>query len=531
MTDRRPPSDDELFDARLRAAASRLAEEPLPEGILDVAQPHVPFWRRPGPMLLAASAGALAVVVWIAATQVGPQRIAESSPTADPTASASVVPQPTAVPTVAPSPSAIADPAEPPFHLVTAGSACADGAAGFSFMVPDGWFANRAAYGEPACRFVDDVPFSAPFFDTAITVAVRDSEVPSPGQPTEVGRDIPTSSADRFATRYRVVRSDETMITYVVPLLASGEGPPTYLHLEAEASDEDAMDALAAIVARVEVREPLMTPADAVAQADELFAESELDGCVNTELGIITAFPEAWWTNTPFEDVPGCVYLAPASFEIPQDQTQVPDGVAITIQRFDGDVGSFEAITGYETLVVDRWPAVRVEHADTSYRYVVQLGPTSEEGPNLVLATGSDPLHRAVLDRVAATLRISPPPPEVVARDPLPACGVEIQRELASNVGRNPEARECFADAYAAGEPAEFIQLGLTLEGTNFLSIWRVLGPQSVELYADSTHDHLGDMAWQLYRCTSLDVLADAEGTPSFGIGACDSPVQLEAGQ
>ena len=65
------------------------------------------------------------------------------------------------------------------------------------------------------------------------------------------------------------------------------------------------------------------------------------------------------------------------------------------------------------------WPPkrVRVEIAGTqddpangtTYLYVVQLGPTAEEGPNLVARTdtsmgGDYELNKAVLDRMMATI-------------------------------------------------------------------------------------------------------------------------------
>ncbi|MGQ0607442.1 MAG: hypothetical protein ACT4OQ_03145, partial [Chloroflexota bacterium] len=80
------------------------------------------------------------------------------------------------------------------------------------------------------------------------------------------------------------------------------------------------------------------------------------------------------------------------------------------------------------------------------------------------------------------------------------------------------------------GEQAEFISLGVTVEGARILDIWRVIGPGEVELYADATHDYGGALSWQLYRCTSLDgERREDEGVIFFGLGARDTPIQLDS--
>lgn len=95
---------------------------------------------------------------------------------------------------------------------------------------------------------------------------------------------------------------------------------------------------------------------------------------------------------------------------------------------------------------------------------------------------------------------------------------------------RDTAARDCFLAAYEAGEPAEFVSLGVTIEGARILDIWRVIGPGEVELYADATHDHGGSLTWQPYRCTSLDVeRSEDDGVIYFGLGACDTPIHLES--
>lgn len=541
---RRRPGDDELLDARLRAAAEPLADEPMPEGILEMVNGSRPGFRRLA-LALVIVAGLLAIAVGIGLSRIGPPDVAHGSPIPSP--SSSPTRSMRAEPSVAPSPPTSQAPAlteQPPMaNLVTAGSACGDGRAGFAFMVPPGWFANRAVFDTPACRYVADAPFDVPAgtqeLGSPILIRVLSNAIPD-GDAMKAETDIPTEASDRFATRYEVNRAGAGYDTFVVPLIATADGVPLYVHLEAIASDASAVAALEAIIQRLVVREPLTLPPDTEAAADALYAD--VDGCINVELGFATSFPESWRTNTPVEGVPGCSYLAPTSFEVPDDPSIVPDGVAITIRLFDGDFGTmFGEITGYESFVVDGRPAVRSEVTgpvigdgsvpiSETYQVSIVLGEIPEFGPNLVLSTGGDPLHRAILDRVVETLRISPPPPEVVARPPLPSCGHEVTIRLLEGDVHDAEARACLWNAYQAGEPAEFISITVSVEGGRILEIWRVVGPGDIELYVDSTHDFAGGPGWQLYRCVSLEGIPSAEegGMVFAGIGECDHPIQLE---
>ncbi|MGH2446411.1 MAG: hypothetical protein ACRDGD_10285 [Candidatus Limnocylindria bacterium] len=533
MNDHRPPSDDELLDARLRAAAAPLADEPLPEGALDATDASAPRWRHMAPFVLAAAAGLLAITVGIGLSQVGPPTVSDASPspsitslpTPSPSAMPSEMPTPSPSPTQTPEPT----PQPPTAYLVTGGSTCGDGAAGYSFMVPDGWYASRRIGDTSACSYLSDAPFDMTSdgagLEVPVSLLVRRDPAPV-GNTTEVDVDIGTETPDRFATRYAVKRDSGTYAVFVVPLIATIDGSAAYLHLQADESDADAVAAIERILERLVVREPLVSSAEAAARADALYAE--VDGCINIDLGFTTAFPESWWTNTRFADVPGCVYLAPTSFEIPDDPAQVPEGVAITIRRVEGDVGTtFEEITGYGTLVVDRLPAVRWELGGSTYQVIVQLGGVPEFGPNLVLTTGADPLHRAVLDQVVGRLRVSPSPPEVVARDPLPSCGAEVVTRLATGDVYDPDARGCLWAAYEAGDPSEFVSQVVSVEGTTIVTIYRVIGPGEVEVYIDWTHDYGG--TWQLHRCTTLDSFDGDDETIHFGLGECDAPIQLEA--
>jgi hypothetical protein len=92
----------------------------------------------------------------------------------------------------------------------------------------------------------------------------------------------------------------------------------------------------------------------------------------------------------------------------------VPDEVAITIVRIEGerDYGAAEVSERETGFVGVTQPAYRVTVTDgdeITYEYVIQLGPTLEEGPNLVASTGTErggdfELNRAVLDRMMASM-------------------------------------------------------------------------------------------------------------------------------
>lgn len=143
-------------------------------------------------------------------------------------------------------------------------------------------------------------------------------------------------------------------------------------------------------------------------EADELFEEP--DDCENLEHGYRVEFPEEWYTNTEIGDVPPCVWFSPTFYEV-DDPSQVPDEIAIRIDYLEGDFGHFEEPMRREEVIVGgTQEAVRIEFED-SYVYVVQLGPTPEEGPNLVARTSTEmggdfKLNKAVLDRIMASMEL-----------------------------------------------------------------------------------------------------------------------------
>jgi hypothetical protein len=149
---------------------------------------------------------------------------------------------------------------------------------------------------------------------------------------------------------------------------------------------------------------------EANTEADALFAD-RFD-CQNLDDGYQVDFPAEWNTNAELGRVPTCSWFAPTEYET-GDPGQLPDEVAIEIFVIDGPREYLLEITDEDSGFVGvTQPATRFRVAGNdaeSYEYVVQLGPTLEEGPNLVARTsslmgGDYDLNRAVLDRMMATM-------------------------------------------------------------------------------------------------------------------------------
>ena len=149
---------------------------------------------------------------------------------------------------------------------------------------------------------------------------------------------------------------------------------------------------------------------EASAEADALMLD-RFD-CQNLDDGYQVDFPTEWNTNAEFGGVPTCSWFAPTEYETGAPGT-VPDDVAIEIFVMDGDrISGGDESDRREGFIGATQPAYRVVVTDgdeTAYVYVVQLGPTLEEGPNLVARTttemgGDFDLNRAVLDRMMATM-------------------------------------------------------------------------------------------------------------------------------
>jgi hypothetical protein len=155
--------------------------------------------------------------------------------------------------------------------------------------------------------------------------------------------------------------------------------------------------------------------------ADALFLDR--DECENLTDGYQVEFPDAWYTNTAIGDVEPCSWFSPTFYTVP-DPSRVPPEIAITIRRFDVPFGVFEEeISREEGIVGATQPAYRIEYRGAEgnggnmppdfreYAYVVQLGPSFDEGPFLVLVTSTDmggdyELNKAVMDRIVATMEL-----------------------------------------------------------------------------------------------------------------------------
>jgi len=149
---------------------------------------------------------------------------------------------------------------------------------------------------------------------------------------------------------------------------------------------------------------------EANAEADALMLDRFT--CENLDDGYRIEFPSAWNTNAELGGVPTCSWFAPTEYET-GDPGQVPEEVAIEIFVVDGAPEFLLEIIDQRTgLVGATQPATRVRMIGNDadlYEYVIQLGPTLEEGPNLVARTsslmgGDYDLNRAILDRMMATM-------------------------------------------------------------------------------------------------------------------------------
>ena len=150
------------------------------------------------------------------------------------------------------------------------------------------------------------------------------------------------------------------------------------------------------------------------ADADALFAIQ--DSCRNPQDGYVLAYPDSWYTNTEIRDVPACSWFSPSFYTV-DDFDPLPPEIAIEIFWIEGDRGYTTDVLGSEDGLAGGQYATRVEVAGTaadatdgeSYEYLIQLGRTREEGPNLVARTdsgmgGDYELNRAVLDRIVASM-------------------------------------------------------------------------------------------------------------------------------
>ncbi len=141
------------------------------------------------------------------------------------------------------------------------------------------------------------------------------------------------------------------------------------------------------------------------AEADALFLAR--DECQNLRDGYQLIYPDDWYTNTEFRDVAPCSWFSPTTYEVNQ-YPRLPEEIAITIEWVATEVSWGNEPVRMETGMVGGQNAVRLELED-EYSYVIQLGPSPEEGPNLIARSaphmgGDYALNKAVLDRLMLTI-------------------------------------------------------------------------------------------------------------------------------
>ena len=141
------------------------------------------------------------------------------------------------------------------------------------------------------------------------------------------------------------------------------------------------------------------------AEADALFLAR--DECQNLRDGYQLIYPDDWYTNTEFRDVAACSWFSPTNYEV-DEYPQVPEEIAITFEWVPDEVTWGNDPIRTETGTVGGQNAVRLEFED-EYSYIIQLGPSPEEGPNLIVRTaehmgGDYELNKAVLDRLMLTI-------------------------------------------------------------------------------------------------------------------------------
>ena len=120
-------------------------------------------------------------------------------------------------------------------------------------------------------------------------------------------------------------------------------------------------------------------------------------------------------------------------------------------------------------------------------------------------------------------------PPDVRNRTGLPWCGHEVVERVEFADYYDAEVRNCFLEAYEAGEPAEFVTDGLTVEGGQARSIYRHLASGEVEIFTDFTRDPLATPGWVRTMCRSIRIdHEDPAGVPFFVGDQCEEPTPLE---
>lgn len=466
------------LDEQLRQAARGLASEPIPDDVLD-ADPMVPtVTERFGAnrmglasaaivLVLVVSAGLLlarrppAVGIDPSATPAPSQVISVPSPTPEPSG-----PPPTPAPTPG-VPSAGAD-------LVGPLDTCADGVAGFSVVLPEGWYANRRQGEQLACRAIGSIRMveDRPQLDPAISISV-DEAPPDFGGATLEDEARLTAATGVSLDRY-VVKTPESgalaaahEVVYVAQLLEGG-----YLTATTDADQSDFVAGLDALMNRLELTQPITISPLAASAADGLFADR--DACIDNERGLIFIYPDAWWTNTAVDDLDACSWFAPTSFAFVSSNA-VPDEIEMTVSTTQRGVNPIGA-EGWETLTVSGRAATRAivgSGPDRSYQYLVALSDPSVGDDLTLLArtvlasdSGDFDLAMALLDRLVSQMSVGALIPvgadsELPPISAPPATATATQGDLRLDItvdqGRYRAGQPIFADAtlvYLGSDPS-----------------------------------------------------------------------------
>jgi hypothetical protein len=456
----RAVADARRLDDRLRDAAESLAREPIPAEAIGAAPMRAGFMDRFGLAPLALGTAAVVLTIAVGMAVSGRFPVADQQ-TPAPGARGSVQPMPTPGPTPGGTPVPIrqTDP-----YLVGPLSVCADGGAGFSIFLPDGWYANRRVGDSPACRTAgprDSGSDPTITGSAAVTLSVR------PEPPSFEGAEIESSDGIELANGIVLERlvaftpesgalAEEHILTYITPLLPPEEGGPGgYLVASTDPNNPDWVDGLDRMMERLELYPTLAASPEAIAEAASLFRDRDV--CLDDERGLGVVFPDAWWTNTAVDEAPACSYFSSGFFEISEPEI-VPDGVEISLSLVEGDDGTLSDIVGLETLTVLDRPTTRWELAGAEghvYQYVIQLGETAESGPNLVARThvlpeGEYELPKAVLDEMMERIGNASPPPGATSEN------APIEDDPVTATDATGDFRLDFTveqDRYRAGQP------------------------------------------------------------------------------
>jgi hypothetical protein len=343
-----------------------------------------------------------------------------------PVAVASPSPEPTGTPEMSPPPT-------PPPGSVTPGDfvagpyGCGDGIEGFIVWIPDGWYANSAHDGIPACRFVSTELFVADLDDppsVPITLSVETGDYRSTG--ILIQRTEPSIEGGLPALRMTERVENGLRLVYVVGLdgsLPSEGNPDRYLlamTMFGDATYERDRAALDEMITRfVLPQDRYIHNQAAAAQAESLFAQTMT--CMNPELQFEVDYPATWFTNPVTPELPACTWFGPT--ELPAaNATERPDNTVIAMRVYPGGVSLNAVDFFFESRNVGGRPARLTEgypgpppppEPDTSlraYGFLVEFGD-GLRGPNLVAATDSSvnfdyDVAKEILDRMMASLTL-----------------------------------------------------------------------------------------------------------------------------